>query len=105
MRVEGVDIPTSRFVCDDLRLGISVAKADESEKKPTSTCYVRVRWCFYALSADKDSCSYGVAAGAEAFASSVVSGMEGIVVHVMHLYILATLADAFIVEANRGRRI
>ena len=40
----------------------------------------------YALSADTDSCSYGVAAGAEAFASSVVSGMEGIVVRVLHPY-------------------
>ncbi len=47
-------------------------------------------------------CSYGVAAGAEAFASSVVSGMEGIVVRVSGPCALATLVDILAVEANRG---
>lgn len=67
-----------RVICCHIRLRIPSEKANDSKAQQTSACHVRIPYFHPGLSLTTPR--YGVAAGGEAFASSVTSAMEGVVV-------------------------
>ena len=74
-----VTVCLHRSICHHVRFGVSASQENEPAPQSPETCHVRT-FILRAGTVLTILLSYGVTAGAEAFASSVVSGVEGVVV-------------------------